>query len=105
MNKLNRKFTEGRLERITVVVSLFDHWVSHKFSNNLFGSSVNGFKGLNLFIKESIDLLNSYNCAVNVQGNCFIFSEHVVLHRSELRTALMEVKRIYGFERFAGTKE
>lgn len=94
MRKIKRKYTEGRMELSSIVYALYDAWVAHKYKNNIIGQSIHGFKGLSLFFKESIDVLNSYKFSVECEYvDVYKVSDHVVLNKQSLKNGVFDLWR------------
>lgn len=97
MPKIRRKYTQGRFELASIIFALYEHWVEHKYKGNIFGNSVHGYKGLALFYKESIDVLNSYGFCVERCGrDVYLVSTNVVLSKQALNNGRCDLRRNHG---------
>lgn len=94
MRKLYRTYTKGRLELNTCVYTLYNLWVTKRNLDNLMCNPANGFKGLSLFFKESIDLLNSYKFYITQTSlDVYQVSDRVILTKQGMKTGLFDLKR------------
>lgn len=105
MTKLKRRYTQSRFELASIIFALYEHWVSHKYSKNVFGKSAGGFKGLDLFFKESINVIKSYkSCIIKHFVGVYTVSDNVVLTEVALKHGRCDLRRSYGFNRITKTE-